>query len=164
MRYTEERKESVLKKMLTPHSRSIVELCREEGISEATLYLWRKAARAQGRLMPDSDKAPGGWTSRDKFAAVVEAAPLNETELGEYCRKRGVYPEQIRSWRGACEQANDWDREHSRRHKEARQAERRRVKELEGELRRKDKALAETAALLVLRKKARAIWGQDEDV
>ena len=107
MRYPTERKEAVLKKMLPPHNRALAELAREERISEATLYNWRKEARRQGRLLPDGDQGPEGWTSRDKFAAVLETAALSAAELGEYCRKRGVYPEQIRAWRAACEQANE---------------------------------------------------------
>ncbi len=55
MRYSAERKEAVLKKMLPPNNRSIREIAEEEGISEATLYNWRKAARAEGRLLPDGD-------------------------------------------------------------------------------------------------------------
>jgi transposase-like protein len=63
MRYSKERKETVLKKMMPPHNRSIVELAKEEGISEATLYLWRRQAREQGLLLPDSDRAPEGWSA-----------------------------------------------------------------------------------------------------
>ena len=55
MEYSKERKEAVLKKMVPPHNRSIVELAREEGISEATLYMWRRQARERGLLLPDSD-------------------------------------------------------------------------------------------------------------
>jgi transposase-like protein len=148
--------------MLPPNSRSIRELAQEEGISEPTLYNWRKEARAQGRLLPDAENEPEGWSSRDKFAAVLETAALTEAELGEYCRQRGLYPEQIGTWREACEQANDWDRTQNRRLKETQQSERKRREQLERELRRKEKALAETAALLVLRKKAEAIWGDGE--
>ena len=162
-RYSLERKEAVLKKMLPPHNRSLAELAEEEGISQGTLYHWRKEARAAGRLMPDGDRSPEGWSSRDKFAAVLETAALSEAEVAEYCRKRGLYPEQIRTWRSACEQANDWDGTQNRRLKQARQGDEKRIKELERELRHKEKALAETAALLVLRKKAEAIWGKDED-
>ena len=108
--------------------------------------------------MPDSDNTPEGWNSRDKFAAVLETAALSEAEVAEYCRKRGLYPEQLRGWREACEQANDWDREQGRRLKEATQSQRKRTRELERELGRKEKALAEAAALLVLRKKAEAQW------
>lgn len=163
MGYPKERKEAVLKKMLPPQSKSIPEIAKEEGIAEGTLYNWRKAARAEGRLMPDGDSTPQGWGASDKFAAVVETAPLNETELSAYCRERGLYPEQVKAWRAACEQANDWDQAQTKRLKETRKADERRIKELERELQRKDKALAETAALLVLRKKAQAIWGEAED-
>ncbi len=138
-------------------------MAREEGISEATLYSWRKAARAEGQFLLDGDTAPAGWCSADKFAAVVETAALNEARLSAYCRERGLYPEQFQQWREACEQANDWDRTQHRRLKEVRREDERRIQELERELREKEKALAETAALLVLRKKARAIWGEGED-
>jgi len=163
MKYPQERKEAVLKKMLPPHSKTVPELAKEEAISEATLYNWRKAARAEGRLLPDGDSTPSGWSAMDKFAAVIETAAMNEAELSAYCRQRGLYPEQVRTWREACEQANDWDKAQSQRLKEARKADEKRIKELERDLRTKEKALAETAALLVLRKKAQAIWGDGED-
>ena len=94
---------------------------------------------------------------------MVETAALNEAQLSMYCRERGLYPEQIRQWRAACEQANDWDRTQNRRLKETRREDEKRIKELGRELRQKEKALAETAALLMLRKKAQAIWGTGED-
>ena len=163
MGYSAERRESVLKKMLPPNNVSIAALAKEEGISDATLYLWRKQAREQGRLMPDSDTTPGGWNSRDKFAAVLETSAMSETDVAAYCREKGIYPEQLADWRAACEQANDWDRAQTQQMKAARRADEQRIKELERELRQKEKALAETAALLVLRKKAQAIWGEPED-
>ena len=163
MRYSAERKEAVLKKMLPPNNRSIREIAEQEGISEATLYNWRKAARSEGRLLPDGDQTPAGWTAADKFAAVVETAALNEAELSAWCRERGLYPEQLQLWRQACEQANDWDRTQNERLKQVRKSDQQRLKELERELKRKEKALAETAALLVLSKKAEAIWGDKED-
>ena len=95
MQYSKERKEAVLKKMMPPHNRSIDELAREEGISEATLYIWRRKARERGLLLPDSDSTPEGWSARDKFNAVVESACMNETELAEYCRRKGLYPVQL---------------------------------------------------------------------
>ena len=162
MRYSAERKEAVLKKMLPPNNRSIREIAEEEGISEATLYNWRKAARAEGRLLPDGDQTPAGWTAADKFAAVVETAALNEAELSAWCRERGLYPEQLRQWRRACEQANDWNRTQNERLRQARKSDQQRLKALERELKQKEKALAETAALLVLSKKLEAIWGDEE--
>jgi len=166
MRYPKERKEAVLKKMLPPNNKSIREIAREEGICEATLYNWRKKARAQGRLLPDGDTTPNGWNAADKFAAVLETAAMNEMELSEYCRRRGLYPAQIQQWREACEQANDWDRSQTKRLTEARREDEKRIKVLERELRQKEKALAETAATpkawLVLSKKLEAIWGDEE--
>ena len=82
-RYSEERKEAVLRKMLPPNNRALNELAAEEGISEATLYNWRRQARAKGRLLPDADTGPQGWSAPDKFAAVLENAALNEAELAE---------------------------------------------------------------------------------
>jgi len=163
MGYAPERKEAVLKKLLPPHNRTVKQLAQEEGISEATLYSWRKEARAEGRLLPDGSPDPEGWSSRDKFNAVLETAALSEAELAEYCRSRGLYPEQIRRWRAGCEQANDVQDARGRRDAEATKAERKRNRQLERELKRKDAALAETAALLTLRKKANAIWGDADE-
>lgn len=163
MKYSLERKEAVLKTMLPPHNRPIAALAEEEGISTATLYLWRTQARAQGRLLPDGAMGPEGWRGREKWATVVETAGLNEAERAEYCRKRGLYPEQLIAWRTACEQATEGDAARSRTGRELTQADKRRIKDLERELARKEKALAETAALLTLRKKAQAIWGDGED-
>ena len=163
MGYSPERKAAVLKRMLPPNTMAIRQLSQEEGISEATLHKWRTEARSKGELLPDADAGPEGWSSRDKFAAVLETAALNEVDLAGYCRERGLYPAQIAAWRGACEQANDWDRASVARLGQATKEDRKRIKDLERELARKDRALAETAALLVLRKKAQAIWGGDED-
>jgi transposase-like protein len=145
--------------MLPPNNLAIRQLSQDEGISEATLHKWRAEARSKGQLLPTADAVPEGWSSRDKFAAVLETAALNEADLAEYCRKRGLYPAQVTAWRSACEQANDWDRASTARLGQATKEEKKRIKDLERELARKDRALAETAALLVLRKKASEIWG-----
>lgn len=163
MRYSEERRESVIKKMLPPSNKSIPALSKEEGISEQTLYNWRQRARSQGRLLPQSANGPVGWSSADMFNAVLETAALNEEELARYCRQKGLYPEQIRVWRSACKNANDWDRAQSKIMKEQVRSSTRKTQELERELRRKEKALAEAAALLVLKKKVQNLWAEDED-
>lgn len=163
MGYSPERRESVLKKMLPPNSLSIATLAKDEGISDATLYLWRKAARDAGRLMPDSDNTPNGWTSRDKFAAVMETAAMSETDIAGYCREKGIYPEQLADWRQACEKANDWNQASEKELKAATKSDRKKLRQLEKELSRKEKALAEAAALLVLRKKYNALFEDHEE-
>ena len=68
--YSTERRAAVLKKLEPPHAVPLRQLAKDEGISEATLHTWRRDARSQGRLLPDADAGPDGWTSRDKFAAA----------------------------------------------------------------------------------------------
>ena len=163
MGYSKVRKESVLKKMLPPDNISISALAEQEGISDATLYNWRKQARAQGRMMPDSDNTSNGWTSRDKFAVVMETAALNQAQTAAYCREKGIYVEQLNQWRAACEQANDWSQASEKELKSATKLDRKKVAELEKELARKEKALAEAAALLVLRKNFNTLFEDPED-
>ena len=163
MAYSTERRAAVLKKLEPPNAVSLRQLAKEEGISEATLHAWRRDARSKGQLLPDAAAGPEGWTSRDKFAAVLETAALNEADLAAYCRQRGLYAEQVQGWRTACEQANDWERVSNQRLGQATKEEKKRIKALERDLARKEKALAETAALLVLRKNAAVIWGDGED-
>lgn len=162
--YSPERKEAILQKMAPPQSLSVAEVARQEGISEGTLYNWRKSARERGSVLPSRSNAPEQWSSEDKFRVVLESASLSEAEFSEYCRSRGLYPEQIEAWRRACMGANARAEEQDKRQRKVSKAERQRIKQLERELQYKDKALAETAALLTLSKKAKAIWGpSDED-
>lgn len=162
-RYSAERKASVIEKMMPPHNTPISELVAETGISDVTLYTWRKQARVEGIAVPADGKNPEKWSSEDKFAIVLEAASLNEAELAEYCRRKGLYVEQIAAWRKACLQANADSAAQAKARREQSKQDRKQIKKLEQELRRKDKALAEAAALLVLQKKAQAIWGDGED-
>ena len=163
MNYSPELKEALLRRMLPPNNESISKISKEEGISEQTLRNWRDKARADGIAAPGKDVLPDNWSAQDKFLIVVETASMNETELAEYARKKGLYVEQIKAWRDACMNANGGvAKEAARLNKELKESEKER-KKLEKELARKEKALAETAALLVLRKKADAIWGDPED-
>lgn len=100
--YSPERKEAILRKMAPPHSLTVTELASQEGISTATLYNWRKAARGRGAVLPSNSALPNKWSSEEKFRIVLETAPMTEAELSEYCRKHGLYPEQIEAWKAAC--------------------------------------------------------------
>ena len=160
--YPEERKDAVLKRMMPPENTPVPVLVEETDISEVTLYHWRKQASAKGLVVPGDGRNSENWSPENKFAVVLETATMSEAELSEYCRKKGLFAEQVAAWKENCLQGNasvtkqseeDW--------KQARLA-RDEVKQLKRGLYRKDKALAETAALLVLRKKMHAIWGEDE--
>jgi transposase len=162
-RYSEEFKAHVVRQMMPPNPVSVDELSRETGITSNTLYTWRKQFRAKGVVVPGKKGKAEQWSSEDKFAVVVETAAMNESELSEYCRRTGLYLEQIASWRRACLHANEATDKLSRTANRHRLADRKKFKLLERELRRKEKALAEAAALLVLKKKAEAFWGDDGD-
>ena len=94
-RYSEERKASVITQMMPPQNKSAVTLSEETGIPYQTLYNWRKQARNRGCIVPGDGHSPEDWSSEDKFKVVLETASLNEAELSEYCRKKGLYPEQV---------------------------------------------------------------------
>ena len=161
-RYSQERKQAILAKLLPPYNQTPKEVSDQEGVSLATLYKWRREAREQGTCVPDAG-TPGAesWSGRDRFAAVVETASMNEHERAEYCRQRGLYVEQLQRWRADCERAPELAEGQRRKQQDELRDERKRSKELEREFKRKEEALAETAALLTLRKKAGAIWGTE---
>jgi transposase-like protein len=137
-------------------------LARESGIAEATLYRWRDQRQVSTAGVSKSRKQDR-LSGAGKLAVVMETAALNEAELNEYCRKKGLYAEQVKQWREQAEQAMNGGLVSVKAHREALQAEKKQRESLERELRRKEKALAETAALLILRKKAQAIWGEAEE-
>ena len=161
--YSAERKEALLRRMMPPENALVSALARETGVAEQTLYAWRRQVKAQGVPVPGDGKNPEAWSSADKFAVVLETAPLNEAELAEYCRRKGLYAEQIAAWREACRSANANAGEQAREQRLQSKGDKKRIQQLEKELQRKEKALAEAAALLILRKKAQAIWGEKED-
>ena len=160
-RYTAQQKRWVIEQMLPPLSRTVVELARETGITAVTLRAWRNEAVTAGELSAGGDGRK--WSGAQKFQAVLEAAPLSAQEVSEYCRRKGIQVDQLRQWRAACEQANAAGVSAAAGTPVDNPSALKRVKDLERELRRKDAALAEAAALLILRKKADAIWGTQED-
>ena len=162
-RYSEDFREQVVRKMMAPNAKTVAEVSRETGVSEQALYNWRNRIRAQGKAVPADGSNPESWSGENKLAVVVEAAGLNEEELAEYCRRKGLYVEQIHRWREAAIAGAQRLRPLSIDERRELQQERQKTRKLTKELRRKDKALAETAALLVLQKKVRVIWGDGED-
>ena len=155
MNYSPELKDALLRRIAS-NNESITKISREEGISEQTLRNWRDKARREGYAAPGTDAIPDNWSTQDKFLIVVETASMNETELAEYARKKGLYVEQIKAWKDACMNANGGvAKEASRLNRE--------LKDFEKERRKLEKEFAEAEALLVLSKKANALWGESED-
>ncbi|WP_231597839.1 hypothetical protein [Synechococcus sp. CBW1002] len=139
--------------MSPPARQSVARNSEETGIHICTLYAWRKCWRLEGEVVPASHKDPEGWSAADKFTVVLETAGFNATELSAFCRERGLYPEQVERWRLASQDANE----------KLRAQDQREIKRLQKELRKKEKALAEAAALLLVTKNMQALWGEAEE-
>lgn len=152
--YPKELKESIIARMLTPNNVSVPELVRETGIPKDTLYSWRSKA-SKGKTSVVSN-IHGELSSEEKFNIVLETASLNETEISEYCRRKGLFPQQITVWQENCRQAHA--PQTSKADKTTIRAQKKSIKRLETDLRRKEKALAEAAALLILQKKVHTLW------
>ena len=162
-RISVERKEAILKKLLPPYSMSVKEVSEEEGISTATLYHWRQQLRRSGAAVPNSNTSSEQWSAQTKLAIVAETYSMTESELSQYCREKGLFPEQIQSWRSECMQGFKSSKEQEAEAKKQAKADKLEIKELKKDLRLKEKALAETVALLVLRKKLRAFYGEEPE-
>jgi DNA-binding transcriptional MerR regulator len=135
--------------LLPPQSAALDMVAREVGVSADTLDRWRSEALASPARERD-------WTAAARLEAVITTAAMDEAARSAWCRAQGVYPQQLQQWRSSATQALAEPYE-ARASPQQTKHDRRRIKELERELRRKDKALAETAALLVLSKKCEAI-------
>jgi transposase-like protein len=161
--YSPERKAAILKKLLPPLNMSIAELSRQENISHVTLYAWRKQMRERGHVVPGSQLSPEQWSAEAKVAVVAETLTLSEVELSEYCRKRGLFPDQVKAWKETCLEGHRAKILRSPAVREETRQDKKRIRSLEKELHRKERALAEAAALLILRKKLNAFWDEKSD-
>lgn len=159
-RYSQELKDQMVKKMMPPNRQTVADISRETGISAATLYGWKKQAQHQGDVVPNKPSSANHWDAKAKLAAVIQTAAMNEAERAAWCREHGLYVEQLNAFKADFEAMSADDTGVS---KAELAAARRDNRKLAKELRRKEKALAEAAALLTLSKKASAIWGTDED-
>lgn len=159
--YTKEYKESVLKRL--EQNETVCSLSKELKISKSTIYQWVRTHNNKRTDYSINLKSKDNWNSEDKFHIVLETSTFSEIELAEYCRRKGIYIDEIKAWRDQCINANKIIVEDPEILKGFLREEKYKVRELQKELRFKEKALAETAALLVLRKKANAIWGDPEE-
>jgi len=159
--YSEEIKSAMVAKLARPYGISAVELSQEVGIPQQTLSRWVKEYanfRGNGGGMMKS-KRPENWTAEKKLKAIVEYENLDEEQRGKYLREKGLHSVHLERWQQEFVEAYAY-RKKKTRGGDPRQ---KRIKELEDDLSKKNRALAETAALLVLKKKAQAIWGDPED-
>ncbi len=159
--YSEERKKSVLIKHLPPHNKTCTEISKEENIPTSTIHTWIKKNQDKGIMVTNKEGKTAQWsTAESRFAVIVETATMTELELGEYCRKQGLYPETIKEWKVQFITQLADTKHIEQQDKTQSKEDKKKIAQLEKELRRKEKALAEAAALLVLGKKLQAFYGE----
>ena len=159
--YNDKIKKEILERVTGPEKESVAKVALEYKITRGTIYNWLKAAEISesGDLKSTNKK----FTANMKFHMVLETSSMSEEELGEYCRRKGIYTQDIKRWAEQCVKAIDSNKEDSDQLKVELRGEREKNKKVERELRIKEKALAEAAALLILRKNVHAIWGDKEE-
>jgi transposase len=154
-------KDSIVKQALQS-SDSQKLIAQNAGIGHSTLQKWLRQYRQSGEpSVPTKEKRPQDWRAEERLNALIETAALGQEEKAAWCRQKGLYSHHLDQWRKDMVAGKGMG-ESAKSRTETRQL-RAKIKSLSKELRRKDKALAETAALLVLKKKADLIWGDGED-
>ncbi|MDF1483550.1 IS3 family transposase, partial [Extensimonas sp. H3M7-6] len=143
-RYGQVFKDKAVARLLPPESAAVEVVAREIGIGVDTLQRWREDVQS----MPARGRA---WTARARLEAVITTAALDEASKNAWCRQHGVYPAELDKWHASATAALA-EPEQARASPQATRADKKRIKELERDLLRKERALAETAALLVLSK------------
>ena len=143
--YSEAFKARIVRRLVGPSAVSANAMAQEVGLSQGTLSRWLRAAGNVGRMTRPSKKP---WTGAEKLRAVTETHALRGSELGAWLRREGLHEVQLTAWRAAAEAALA----EPARGRAKPSAEAQRIQALERELRRKDASLAETGALLVLKK------------
>ena len=135
--------------------RNLQAIADELNLSLGTLKNWLKeSSKTCGLPLPQSTPA-AQWNVAQRLMALCESYPLKDDALNAWCREKGLYEHQLRLWtHDFCQ--SDRCQVHSL--EVALRQSKHNTEQLEQELRRKDKALAETAALLVLQKKFRTLW------
>ena len=113
--------------------------------------------------MPGRRKSSGDWSGEAKLAVMIESIALSGSELSEYCRQKGLYPEQVKTWKQDCLAGFESTPTRIAQALKQSKSDRKQIRKLEKELRRKEKALAETAAPLVFRKKVNAFYEEDQE-
>jgi transposase-like protein len=158
----------MIQRLSGPHAPSATMLSREVGVPQPTLSLWLRRARSLPPMAnePHEDakppRSPKSWSAEEKYRVVLEAATVADADLGEFLRKRGLHAAQLEEWRRvAAEAAKAALAPGRKRNHQQPSIDPRRVRELERELLRKDKALAEMAALVALKKKLELLWGDE---
>lgn len=162
-KFSQSFKNNVVEKMLNRAAEVRIEdIAKDYGIAHSTVGRWVRESRqmtvGNNSTMTTKEKRPQDWNAAEKFQAIIDCATLDDEAISAWCRQQGLYAHHIKQWQQVFIQSQS-----SQEGRGQLKALREENKQLKSELKRKEKALAETAALLVLKKKAQAVWASDAD-
>ena len=174
MQYPDMFKNAMIQKMTGPDAISATALSKQADVPQATLSKWLRMAGVypsygfpnnaheyKKMAKISNSKRPNDWNAEDKLKVVMEASSLDDEQLGAFLRSKGLHQTHLDQWRS--QMLNGLLNGPSKKKSREKTVDAKRIRALEKELNRKDKALAETAALLVLKKKVQEIWGDEDD-
>lgn len=159
-KFSEEKQQAIIAKALNRKDKTLRQIADANNVGFSTLGKWLRKYR-EGNPSHTDKPSSHKLSQAERLQLVLEAAKLDEKALGAYCRERGLYSYQLEQWKDEFMSKNNEqkDRKNDAELKKLKTE----IKSLKKELNRKDKALAETSALLILKKKADLIWGDDEE-
>ena len=151
-------------KILMPGGPTILSLSQKSGISQSSLWRWVQGYKKKGATtMTTKSRRPMDWTKEERFEAIVTTKALKGTELGVYLRKHGLTTSHLEKWHNEFIHSSDQPKVGRKPNNSTEKELIKENKSLKRDLQRKDKALAEASALLILKKKAQMIWGNPEE-
>jgi transposase len=156
--YSEEFKRKLVTKLLLPGGPTLMDLSREAGVHCTSLRHWVKFYGSENTMNKKTKK----FGPTEKFKILLETAALDDNQLGEYIRKNGLHSSQLDEWKQETLAAL---KSHAGRPQQDPEVKALKIKEknLEKEIYRKDRALAEMSARIILLKKSHLIWGDAEE-
>ncbi len=151
---SKEVKDAIIGKAFNRGTTSLRQIARDNNIGVSTLHKWLQRYCEKKGVTPLSVVTPNSMrelSSNEKFNHLIAINGLDDVRLGEYCRENGLYSYQLEEWRTAFMSKTDDSKKNQ--YKAELRVLKQDVKKLDRDLKRKDKALAEVSALLILKKK-----------
>ena len=157
--YSAEFKEQALRKAHERGDKTLQTIANELNLSLGTFKNWLKQSGKSHTLALPSNSPATSWNAEQRLVALLDSHHLKDQALHAWCREKGLFEHQLRQWQHEfCQPGKTVATPADAALRQAKQQN----EKLERELRRKDKALAEAAALLVLQKKFQALWEAEE--
>lgn len=160
MKFSATFRNNVLKKTLPPENKSVSEVSKEMGVSIRTIQYWKQKLINGTLESSDTDLRPEDRSPAEKLSLLLEAKSMPQDGLGAWLRENGLHSEHLNLWE---QELRDTVVDKSKKIQEENKQLKKDNRRLEKELKRKEAALAEMAALMVLKKKADEIWGEPGD-